>query len=102
MNKLLKPLLGIAAVAFAAHASAQITFYEGEGFRGRTFAANGEVRNFQETGFNDRASSVVVDRGRWEVCEDARFQGRCVVLRPSGGLLETRGHECGRGDNSHR
>jgi uncharacterized protein YcfJ len=24
---------------------------------------------------------VVVDRGRWEVCEDARFAGRCVVLR---------------------
>ena len=81
MNKSLKPLLGIAAVAFAAHASAQVTFYEGEGFRGRTFAANGEVKNFQQTGFNDRASSVVVERGRWEVCEDARFQGRCVVLR---------------------
>jgi len=81
MNTTLRPLLGIAALAFAAHASAQITFYEGEGFRGRTFAANGEVRNFQDIGFNDRASSVVVDRGRWEVCEDARFKGRCVVLR---------------------
>ena len=81
MNKLLRPLFGLAAVEFAAHASAQVTFYEGEGFRGRTFAANGEVSNFQQTGFNDRASSVVVDRGRWEVCEDARFKGRCVVLR---------------------
>jgi uncharacterized protein YcfJ len=81
MNKTLRPLLAIAALAFAAHASAQITFYEGEGFRGRTFMTNGEVRNFQQTGFNDRASSVVVDHGRWEVCEDARFQGRCVVLR---------------------
>ncbi|HEV7574545.1 MAG TPA: beta/gamma crystallin family protein, partial [Caldimonas sp.] len=81
MNHTLRPLLGIAALAFAAHASAQITFYEGEGFRGRTFAVNGEVRNFDRSGFNDRASSVVVDRGRWEVCEDARFQGRCVVLR---------------------
>ena len=81
MNKSLKPLLGIAAVTLAAHASAQVTFYEGEGFRGRTFAANGEVRNFAQTGFNDRASSVVVDRGRWEVCEDAFFKGRCVVLR---------------------
>ena len=81
MNKSLRPLLGLAAVAFAAHASAQITFYEGEGFRGRAFAVNGEVRNFDRTGFNDRASSVVVDRGRWEVCENARFQGRCVVLR---------------------
>jgi uncharacterized protein YcfJ len=81
MYRSIKPLLGIAAVTLAAHASAQITFYEGEGFRGRTFAANGEVKNFQQTGFNDRASSVVVERGRWEVCEDARFQGRCVVLR---------------------
>ncbi len=81
MNKSFKPLLGIAAITLAAHASAQITFYEGEGFRGRAFAANGEVRNFERVGFNDRASSVVVDRGRWEVCEDARFEGRCVVLR---------------------
>ena len=77
----LKPLLGIAAVTLAAHASAQVTFYEGEGFRGRTFAVNGEVKNFAQTGFNDRASSVVVDRGRWEVCQDAYFKGRCVVLR---------------------
>ncbi len=81
MNKSLKPLLGIAAVTLAAHASAQVTFYEGENFRGRAFAAGGEIRNFERAGFNDRASSVVVDRGRWEVCEDARFQGRCVVLR---------------------
>ena len=81
MNNKLRPLFGIAAVAFVAHASTQVTFYEGEGFRGRAFAVSGEVRNFDRTGFNDRASSVVVDRGRWEVCEDARFQGRCVVLR---------------------
>lgn len=25
---------------------------------------------------------MVVARDRWEVCEDARFDGRCVVLRP--------------------
>ena len=25
---------------------------------------------------------MVVSGGRWEVCEDARFEGRCVVLRP--------------------
>ncbi len=81
MNTLLKPLVGFAALVFAAHASAQITFYEDEGFRGRMFAADKAVWNFDRFGFNDRASSVVVDRGRWEVCEDARFSGRCVVLR---------------------
>ena len=30
---------------------------------------------------NDRASSVVVERGEWQVCDDSRFNGRCVVLR---------------------
>ena len=77
----IKAMLGAATLAVATHAAAQITFYEGEGFRGRTFTTDREVWNFDRSGFNDRASSVIVDRGRWEVCEDARFQGRCVVLR---------------------
>ena len=78
---ILKPLLGIAALLVAAQASAQITFYEGENFRGRAFATDKPIGNFQRYGFNDRASSVIVDRGRWEVCEHARFEGHCVVLR---------------------
>jgi uncharacterized protein YcfJ len=77
----LKPVLAAVALAACAHASAQVTFYENEGFRGRAFATDKQVRSFERQGFNDRASSVVVDRGRWEVCEDARFEGRCVVLR---------------------
>ncbi|MEO8922682.1 MAG: beta/gamma crystallin-related protein [Caldimonas sp.] len=77
----LKPVLATLALLAAAHASAQITFYEGEGFRGRAFTANNPVGDFGRVGFNDRASSVVVDHGRWEVCEDARFSGRCVVLK---------------------
>jgi hypothetical protein len=81
MKTTARHLVGLAALVVAAHASAQITFYEREGFRGRTFATDKEVRNFERVGFNDRASSVVIDRGRWEVCEDARFRGQCVVLR---------------------
>jgi uncharacterized protein YcfJ len=45
------------------------------------FTANGPMANFERTGGNDRASSVVVDRGRWEACEEPRFEGRCVILR---------------------
>ena len=81
MSTTVHRLVGLAAIAFAAHASAQVTFYEGEGFRGRTFQANSQIWNLGRFGFNDRASSVVVDRGRWEVCEDAGFHGRCVLLR---------------------
>jgi uncharacterized protein YcfJ len=81
MNRLLKASLGIAAALVATHAAAQITFYEGEGFRGRAFTADHEIWNFDRIGFNDRAASIIVDHGRWEVCEHARFEGHCVVLR---------------------
>ena len=78
----LKSTLGAAAIVLAAHAAAgQITFYEGEGFHGRAFSTQGQVENFARFGFNDRASSVVVDSGHWEVCTDAKFRGRCVILR---------------------
>lgn len=62
--------------------SAQITFYEREGYRGRSFSTEEQIRNFKRGGFNDRASSVIVQDGRWEVCEDSRYKGRCAVLRP--------------------
>ena len=81
MNSKLKFVLGASALLVTAQAAAQITFYEGEGFRGRSFTTDKRVWNFDRFGFNDRASSVVVERGRWEVCEDARFEGRCVILR---------------------
>ena len=77
----MKTLLGVAALVLAGQAAAQITFYEGEGFRGRAFTVDRDIRNFERFGFNDRASSVIVERGRWQVCEDARFEGRCVILR---------------------
>ena len=76
-----KPLLGLAAVAVCTHAAAQVTFYENEHFRGHTFGTAHSVSNFKSVGFNDQASSVVVEHGRWEVCDDAQFRGHCVVLR---------------------
>lgn len=78
-----KTVLCISAFLLAAQAAgaAQITFYENQGFRGRAFTTERQVENFRNFGFNDRASSVIVDSGRWEVCEDARYSGRCVVLR---------------------
>jgi uncharacterized protein YcfJ len=82
LNMILKSALAVAGLAITSQAAAQIIFYEQEGFQGRSFTAKAQVGNFERYGFNDRASSVVVLRDRWEVCEDGRFQGRCVVLRP--------------------
>jgi uncharacterized protein YcfJ len=79
---MMKAALGVIGIAFSTLAAAQVMFYEGEGFRGRSITADGSIQNFDGTGFNDRASSAVVNGGSWEACEDAYFQGRCVVLRP--------------------
>ena len=82
MNTMLKSALAAAGMAIATQAAAQVTFYENEGFEGRSFTTQKQVGNFESFGFNDRASSALVARDRWEVCEDARFKGRCIVLRP--------------------
>ena len=82
MHDKLRFSLGLVILSLATQAVAQITFYEAEGFRGRVFATEQAVPDLSEFGFNDRASSVIVEQGRWEVCDDVGFKGRCMVLRP--------------------
>ena len=82
MNRKFRIAVGIAALGVSTLAAAQVTFYEGDGFRGQAFTVDQLTPNFDPLGFNDRARSAVVQRGRWEVCEDANFQGRCTILRP--------------------
>jgi len=82
MNRILRSLLFVAGVFVAGQAAAQITLYEHDGFNGQSFTADRQVWNLERWGFNDKASSAVVRGGAWEVCSDARFEGRCVVLRP--------------------
>lgn len=70
-----------AALAFASQAHSQVVFYQGNNYSGRSFSTQRQVPNFQQYGFNDRASSVVVLSERWEVCDDAKYRGRCILLR---------------------
>ena len=81
MNARMTNTLAVALLAIATQAGAQATFYEHDGFQGRSFTTERPVNDLQRFGFNDRASSVVVRSERWEVCEDAGYGGRCVVLR---------------------
>ncbi len=82
MNAIFKTVLAAAAVAASTQAAAQATFFEHQSFEGRSFTTDKQIAGFERYGFNDRASSVVVVGTPWEVCEDDRFHGRCVVLRP--------------------
>ena len=38
--------------------------------------------NLGNTGFNDRAQSLRVERGYWIFCSDAAFQGQCKTFGP--------------------
>ncbi|MGE3176316.1 MAG: beta/gamma crystallin-related protein [Vicinamibacterales bacterium] len=71
----------MALLSLALQAGANVTLYEHDNFQGRSFTATSRVDDIEREGFNDRASSAVVRGEHWQVCEDARFGGRCVVLR---------------------
>jgi uncharacterized protein YcfJ len=82
MHAALKALLAVASLSVAAHAAAQATFYEHDGFAGRSINATSEIRSFGHHRFNDRASSAVIVGRPWEVCVDDDFGGSCVILPP--------------------
>ncbi len=58
-----------------------ITFYESENFGGRQIASDRSLPNFRAVDFNDRARSLIIEGGAWEVCVDANFGGGCTILR---------------------
>lgn len=82
MHALVKTTLTLVAAAAAAHASAELTAYEHRDFHGRSVTLNEPLDNFNRIEFNDRTSSLVVAGRAWEVCEDAGFRGRCMILAP--------------------
>jgi uncharacterized protein YcfJ len=82
MKKIWIIALGLGAAMLAQQAAAQVTLYEWDGMRGQVFSANQSIPNLDGTGFNDRTSSIIVQRGQWEFCQDAYFKGRCIALRP--------------------
>ena len=82
MRSRLKMAMLFAGLTLASQAAAQVTFYQYEEFGGGNVRVDATVPDFVPLGFNDRASSAVVEQGRWEVCEDAGFRGRCTILSP--------------------
>lgn len=85
MKPVFKAALTLVAAVVASQALAQVTFFEHANFQGQSFTTERQIGNLVHGGFNDRASSIIVSgaRGvRWEVCDDTRFRGRCMILRP--------------------
>lgn len=58
----------------------QLVIFEGANFAGASMPVNGALPDLVEFRFNDAASSIAVNFGTWEVCEDVNFSGHCEVI----------------------
>ena len=77
----LKYWAALSVLAIAGQTSAQVLFYEHNDFQGRSVSTDKAMDNFTRSGFNDKASSIIVLNNRWEVCDDAYYGGNCLILR---------------------
>ena len=59
-----------------------ILLFPDAGMRGEPLALDRNAEDLVRYNFNDRASSIVVNEGQWEVCSDSNFHGRCEVIGP--------------------
>lgn len=76
-------MLALAAVLMgqiAAASAGEMTLFARDNFRGEEVTIRDGVRNLREAGFNDRASSLIVHSGVWEICEHKDFGGYCAVF----------------------
>ena len=64
------------------HGREAIELFSQSGFSGARLGLHNEVRTLVDYDFNDQAGSIIVNEGRWELCEHADFGGRCIVLEP--------------------
>lgn len=66
----------------ARYREARATLYEGPNLSGRSYPLNDTMFDLGRSGFNDRASSLRVERGYWIFCSDAEFRGECRTFGP--------------------
>jgi hypothetical protein len=74
---------GLTACALASvSGAADLTLYTDDDFQGRPLNVVIDLRQLGSLNFNDRASSVVVEKGAWILCTDEDYAGSCVTLEP--------------------
>jgi hypothetical protein len=69
------------ALASAAQA-ADLTLYSDGDFQGRPLNVVIDLRQLGSMNFDDRASSVVIEKGAWVLCTGEDFSGSCKTLEP--------------------
>lgn len=73
----------ICALLLAGHArAADITLYADDDYQGRALSVVIDQRQLGVMNFDDRTSSVVVERGSWVLCSGEDYREQCVTLEP--------------------
>lgn len=76
-------LAGVAHAQLSGGPTGSVTLHDGAGFTGTSVEINGPMERLTQLRFNDKASSITINEGVWEVCADSRFRGRCQVIDAS-------------------
>jgi hypothetical protein len=53
------------------------------GFRGHSVTVDDSIGKLSSHGMDDKASSIMVQGGRWQVCIKDEFDGRCAIVNRS-------------------
>ena len=80
---LMRKLAGLAALALAgtsgSAAAQEIVLYDMQGYGGQSVRITGDTRNLTSMRFNDRASSLRIVSGTWEICVHENYGGECII-----------------------
>lgn len=59
-----------------------VKLFAGPRFQGEAVDIDDDVDTLRDEDFNDRAGSLIIRRGTWQLCEHAEYRGECVVFGP--------------------
>lgn len=85
MPPLIRSLLTVLLATVASVAAAQVpqaVLYEDADLTGRKLTVRTDEPNLEDSDFAQRARSVLVRAGAWQVCTGADYNGDCTVLQP--------------------
>ncbi|MEO1190347.1 MAG: beta/gamma crystallin-related protein [Pseudomonadota bacterium] len=71
-----------AVLAESDHPNAEIILYAESNERGASYGTSGEHGNLAGSGFDNRARSILVRAGVWQLCSAPNFQGSCRNYDP--------------------
>jgi hypothetical protein len=68
--------------SYSSYGRGSIELYGQAGFRGRSMQLDRDAPTLEGSGFDDRASSLVVNEGTWQLCSDPGYRGNCRNYGP--------------------